>query len=158
MTAGPNRSIFAAAALALSLGVPLLASAEPQSRIVGTVTDFHGKYGLVVRDQRGALAEVTLHQGTIIKPTGLRLERGMKVIIIGQASPETFAAGRIDAPLEVWPPAARAALARASNGPGASNGSNAFSPSSSRDPLDTRWTEFPGQHGVPMPAEPRNPH
>ena len=113
MTTGRNRSIFAAAVLALSFTVPLLASAEPQSRIVGTVADFHGKYGLVVRDQRGALTEITLHQGTVIKPEGLRLERGMAVSIAGQAADRTFAAAEIVAPFAQWPTARAAAFAAA---------------------------------------------
>jgi hypothetical protein len=158
-----GRARFAAAlgAIALTLTAPAIATAEPRSIVAGTVAGFHGKYGLVVRDVRGALAEVTLRQGTIIKPTGLRLERGMKVIIIGEASAETFAAAWIDAPLEVWPPPARAALARALDGPNASNGSNGFngfSLSSTRDAPDSRWTELAGQYGAPSRPEPRNPH
>ena len=152
MTTTRFRLAFAASTIALSLAMPLLANGEPQSLMAGTVVDFHGKYGLVVRDVHGALAEVRLHQGTIIKPVGLRLERGMKVIIIGQASAEAFAAGRIDAPLEVWPPPARTALARASSA------GDGYPIAPGRNTRDDRWTEFPGQYSVPSPPEPRNPH
>ena len=70
------------------------ASAEP-AQITGTVVDFHGKYGLVVRDERGALVDVVMHQGTVIEPVGLRLERGMRVTILGSAQERTLAANRI---------------------------------------------------------------
>ena len=48
-----------AGAMRLTLAVPLLATAEQQGVIAGTVVDFHGKYELVIRDARGALANVT---------------------------------------------------------------------------------------------------
>lgn len=155
MKARPNRSIFAAAAIALSLTAPLLASAEPQSRIVGTVTDFHGKYGVVVRDQRGALAEVTLHQGTVIKPEGLRLERGMTVTVVGQAADRTFAAAEIDAPFAQWP-TARAAAFAARPQPGDKTNTTGLTPSRSGDP--GRWSEGPDQFSLPTVREPVNPH
>ncbi len=142
----------AAAAIALSLTAPSIAGAEPQTIMAGTVVDFHGKYGLVVRDPRGALAEVALHQGTIIKPVGLRLERGMKVIIIGQAANEAFAAGEILAPLEQRPPARAAALAR-------SYGNDAADQRSlpNRDYPNTRWQESP-DFNIPIVREPTSPH
>jgi hypothetical protein len=153
MTYRPNPLTLAASTIALALVMPLMASAEPQRVMAGTVVDFHGKYGLVVRDARGALAEVTLHPGTIIKPVGLRLERGMKVIIVGQAANEAFAAGEIDAPLEVWPPARAAAIARAQ---GRQPDPMALSPT--RPNAGTRWTEGPDQFSVPQVKEPVNPH
>jgi hypothetical protein len=154
MTTARNRLTLAASAIALSLAVPLLASAEPQSRIVGTVADFHGKYGLVVRDQRGALAEVTLHPGTVIKPLGLRLERGMKVTIVGQAADRTFAAAEIDAPFEQWPTTRAAALARVPVG--GKPDTTALNPR--RDPGNSRWSETPDQFSLPPVSAPANPH
>ena len=159
MTTGRNRSIFAAGVVALSLSVPLLASAEPQSRIVGTVADFHGKYGLVVRDQRGALTEIALHQGTVIKPEGLRLERGMAVSITGQAADRTFAAAEIVAPFAQWPTARAAAFAsRPQPGDKADTKglTTGLTPSRAGDP--GRWTEGPDQFSVPQVREPVNPH
>jgi hypothetical protein len=157
MTTARNRLALAASAIALSLAVPLLASAQTQGRIAGTVADFHGKYGLVVRDARGGLTEVTLHQGTIIKPVGLRLERGMKVMILGQGADQTFAAVEIVAPFEQVPSARAlanaAAIARASSG---ADQPNSLSPN--RDTRGDRWTEYPGQYSIPAPVEPRDPH
>jgi hypothetical protein len=148
------RFAIASGAIALSLAAPLIASAQPRSLIAGTVVDFHGKYGLVIRDPRGALAEVTLHQGTIIKPVGLRLERGMKVIVIGQAAKETFAAGEIDAPLEQLPPA-RLPIARTRtdslDGNGVALGPN-------RDARRDRWSEGPDQYSLPAVRDPVTPH
>lgn len=123
MTSGRQASMLAAAAMVLSALVPCLASADAPSRLVGTVTDFHGKYGLVVRDASGRVVDVALHQGTIIKPQGLRLERGMQVTILGQAAERAFAAGEIDTPYTLPPP-------RVSRGLNALDGPNdsAFAP------------------------------
>jgi hypothetical protein len=149
MTTGRIRLAAAASAIALSLAMPLLASAEPRSRIAATVVDFHGKYGLVVRDAGGALAEVTLRQGTIIKPLGLRLERGMIVAIVGQAGDRSFAAAEVYAPFEP-PPYARRPTAyqprfdSPGDRPGAVQGGD-------------RWTEYPGSTAT-APRESTNPH
>jgi hypothetical protein len=149
------RTTSALSAIVLSLAAPLLASAEPQNRIVGTVADFHGKYGLVVRDQRGALAEVTLHPGTIIKPVGLRLERGMTVSIVGQAADRTFAAAEIVAPFEQWPTARAAAFAARSQAAGKTDGTS-LTTGRSGDP--GRWSEGPDQFSIPTVREPATPH
>jgi len=148
MKALRNRFAVVASAMALSLVVPLLASADPPSRIVGTVADFHGKYGLVVRDVRGTLSEVTLRQGTIIKPEGLRLERGMIVSIAGQAGDRSFAAAEVDAPFEQLP------RRRLANQPGDSPGDRY-----QHDTRNDRWSEYPGYIGTPreLPDLP-NPH
>jgi hypothetical protein len=97
-------SMLTATVAMLTMLVPCLASADSPSRLVGTVTDFHGKYGLVVRDAKGRAVDVALHQGTIIKPVGLRLERGMQVTIIGQAADRVFAAVEIDTAYALPPP------------------------------------------------------
>lgn len=103
MTFLRRTSAVAAGAMAVAMLVPTLAGAEVQTQLVGTVTDFHGKYGLVVRDARGRVVDVALHQGTIIKPQGLRLERGMHVTIIGQGADSSFAAGEIDTAYQLPP-------------------------------------------------------
>lgn len=143
-----NQVAFAAAAIALALAMPSVANAEPQRLVAGTVVDFHGKYGLVVRDVHGALAPVTLHQGTIIKPEGLRLERGMKVIITGLPAGQTFAAAQIVAPLEQWPTGRALANSRPRtiDGPETSN--------TGRDPGNTRWSSVPDQYSLPYTKEP----
>jgi|GEM_PF-6142003 len=141
-----NRFAVVASAIALSLVVPLLASADPPSRIVGTVADFHGKYGLVVRDVRGALAEITLHRGTIIKPEGLRLERGMIVSIAGQAGDRSFDAAEVVAPFERLPSARR----WTSYQPGTDSPGDRYQ----HDTRDDRWTEYPGSVGAPRLPDP----
>lgn len=155
MTLGRNRTVLTGAAIALALALPLSAGADPPSRIAGTVTDFHGKYGLVVRDHRGALTEVTLHQGTVIKPEGLRLERGMAVSIAGQAADRTFAAAEIVAPFAQWP-TARAAAFAARPQPGDKSDTRGLAPTRAGDP--GRWSEGPDQFSVPQVREPVNPH
>lgn len=92
---------------ALLLVAPLCAGAQmpapnapagAKAHLLGTITDFHGKYGVVVRDVHGALVVVQLRQGTVIEPIGLRLERGMVVALTGTAGAEAFAADRVDVP------------------------------------------------------------
>lgn len=116
MIAGRRTRLLAAGAIALSVLEPALASAEAPSRLVGTVADFHGKYGLVVRDASGRVVDVVLHQGTVIKPEGLRLERGMQVTVLGQAADRAFAAAEIDTPYKLPPSRdAKGKLARTGN-------------------------------------------
>jgi hypothetical protein len=153
MTIKRTRAALAAGAIAVLLAASLPASAEPQGRIVGTVTDFHGKFGLVVRDQRGALAQVTLHPGTVIKPEGLRLERGMVVSVVGQAVAQTFAAAEIVAPFEQWPTTRAAALAaiRARSGVDKLD----TTPINASRPGDAgRWSQVPDQYSLPPMREP----
>ncbi|HYW54729.1 MAG TPA: hypothetical protein VE826_12215 [Dongiaceae bacterium] len=142
--------------MALALTAPAFASGDPQSRIAGTVADFHGKYGLVVRDARGALTEVTLHQGTVIKPEGLRLERGMAVSIVGHAADRAFAANEIVAPFAQWPTARAAAFASRPQPGDRSPDNRALTPGRAGDP--GRWSESPDQFSLPTVREPLNPH
>ncbi|HTJ26327.1 MAG TPA: hypothetical protein VMA36_09180 [Candidatus Limnocylindria bacterium] len=64
----------------------------------GVILSVDGKYGLTVRDARTAVESVTLHQGTVITPTGLRLKPGMQVTIAGHLDGATFAANEVVAP------------------------------------------------------------
>jgi len=68
--------------------------------LCAVISSIDGKYGLTVRDARGALDKVTLHQGTIINPTGLQLTPGTPVYIVGRVDGGSFDADRIDAPFE----------------------------------------------------------
>lgn len=100
-------TVAAAAAVALASVTP--ASAQPsyavhQESITGTVRSYDGRYNLYVRDERGYLDHVLLHQGTIINPTGLRLEGGMHVTIYGHSEGDVFAADEIDTPYRFIPP------------------------------------------------------
>jgi hypothetical protein len=88
----------AASAQARGLGgpVPSYAAASNDQSVRGVVANYDGKYVLQVRDRAGYLDNVRLHQGTIINPTGLPLQNGMRVIVYGYNAGRTFAANEID--------------------------------------------------------------
>lgn len=95
-------------AAALSLAGPAVA-AEPlpsyavgttDETIHGTVASVDGQYDISVRDARGFIDKVSLHQGTIINPTGLTLAPGQTVTILGRTQGNAFAANEIDTPYE----------------------------------------------------------
>lgn len=69
-----------------------------QESITGIVRSFDGQYTMYVRDNRGDLDRVQLHQGTIINPTGLTLQGGMRVTVYGHPEGPVFAADEIDTP------------------------------------------------------------
>jgi hypothetical protein len=105
---------FLAAIAALSLAAPLAAQAQDapsyaqpadpsyanggDESIHGRVINFDGGYNLAVRDDRGFIDNVQLHDGTIINPTGLTLASGMVVSILGYNAGSFFAANEIDTP------------------------------------------------------------
>ncbi len=66
--------------------------------IKGTISSFNGTTTIYVRDVRGYTDDVTLHRGTIINPTGIRLQSGYPVTITGHPSGSTFVADQIDTP------------------------------------------------------------
>jgi hypothetical protein len=68
--------------------------------IHGRIDSVQGPYAIVLRDDRGFLDSVTLRQGTIINPRGLRLAVGMVVTITGYNAGSSFAALEIDAPYD----------------------------------------------------------
>jgi hypothetical protein len=79
--------------------VPSYAEAPPQDEQVrGRIISFDGAYSLQVKDERGFIDQVQLHQGTIINPTGLTLQPGMTVSILGFNSGSFLAANEIDTP------------------------------------------------------------
>ena len=141
-------SLFGMVAAALAILAPSVGSADAQSRVVAMVTDFHGKYGLVVRDARGRVIDVALHPGTIIKPEGLRLERGMIVMIVGQAADRAFAASEIDTPYQL--PPSRSVGSRFT----AYSRDTGLAPQPAGDP--SRFNNLPGDIDAPrMPEVPR---
>ena len=71
--------------------------------INGRIASTVGKYEITVRDDRGYLDDVHLHQGTIINPTGLKLEPGMRVTIFGYNAGAWFEANEIDTPYRYLP-------------------------------------------------------
>jgi hypothetical protein len=103
-----------AAVAALSLAAPIAAQAQDapsyaqqvdpsytnggDENIHGRIVDFDGGYNLEVRDDRGFIDNVQLHDGTIINPTGLDLAPGMVVSILGYNAGGFFAANEIDTP------------------------------------------------------------
>jgi hypothetical protein len=101
----------AALALAVPIAFPLVASAQDvpsyaqqgppppeDAQIRGRVVSFDGAYALGVRDDKGYLDNVQLHEGTIINPTGLTLAPGMIVSILGYPQGPVFSANEIDTP------------------------------------------------------------
>jgi hypothetical protein len=101
---------FIAATAALTLAAPLSARAQdipsyaqqaPDEQIRGYVESFDGGYNLAVRDERGFIDNVQLHDGTIINPTGVTLEPGMVVSIVGENDGDFLSANEIDTPYDV---------------------------------------------------------
>ena len=99
-----------AATAALILAAPIAAQAQDvpsyaaapyansEEDVHGRVVDFDGAYSLTVRDERGFIDTVRLHDGTIINPTGLTLAPGMVVNILGFDAGGYLAANEIDTP------------------------------------------------------------
>lgn len=106
------RNILLALITALAAITPIAASAQaappsyaqpmvagPQDeQIRGRIATFDGAYSLTVNDERGFVDNVQLHDGTIINPTGLTLEPGMVVSILGYNAGSYFAANEVDTP------------------------------------------------------------
>jgi len=63
--------------------VPSYAQPGRDESIQGRIASVNGTFNISVRDNRGFVDNVELHQGTIINPTGLTLAAGMSVTIIG---------------------------------------------------------------------------
>jgi len=83
-------------------GVPSYATQDQQ--IHGRVVGFDGGYNLQVRDDKGYVDNVRLHQGTVINPTGLTLAAGMVVSVNGYSQGSYFAANEIDTPYQLYGP------------------------------------------------------
>ena len=78
--------------------MPSYAQPNRDETIHGRVSSVNGTFNISVRDDRGFIDNVELHQGTIINPTGLTLEPGMNVTIIGIPNGGEFDANEIDTP------------------------------------------------------------
>ncbi len=105
------RNKLLAALTALTLLAPIAAAAQdmpsyaqpaaPQvqdEQIQGRISSFDGAYSLTVQDDRGFVDNVQLHDGTIINPTGITLQPGMVVSILGYNAGNYFAANEVDTP------------------------------------------------------------
>jgi hypothetical protein len=75
-----------------------------QETVKGTVSGFDGQWIVYMKDDRGYTDHVTLHQGTIINPTGIKLLQGMKITIYGYANGSTFEANRVDVAYSPYSP------------------------------------------------------
>ena len=106
-------ALIALAAAAVPVGSfaqsePAAAPATPPSygradeSVKGRVASFDGAYSLQVRDDRGFIDNVQLHQGTVINPTGIRLTPGMAVTVYGVNRGPVFAANEIDTPYQSY--------------------------------------------------------
>ncbi len=105
--------LIAALIAAFFIGAPLAAVAQiapsysdsdqgpggnEDAQIHGRILSFDGGYNVQVKDEKGYVDNVQLHQGTIINPTGLTLAPGMVVSIMGYNAGSYFAANQIDTP------------------------------------------------------------
>lgn len=89
--------------LGLAAAAPVLADSPPsyarhEDVIRGRIAELPGRYSITVRDERGYLDDIRLHQGTVINPIGLTLAQGMRVTVYGYPDGRTFAATEIDTP------------------------------------------------------------
>jgi hypothetical protein len=89
----------------MSTGIPSYAQPihpSDEETIKGRILSFDGQYRLQVRDDRGFIDDVQMHQGTIINPTGLTLSPGMSVTIYGVNQGKVLAANQIDTPYRTY--------------------------------------------------------
>jgi hypothetical protein len=103
-----SRSIcsVAAAATFSTLALPMTAAADSVpsyaanggETIHGRIASVPGKYDIYVRDDRGYVDHVVLHDGTVINPTGLTLAAGDTVTIMGGNQGSVFRADEVDTP------------------------------------------------------------
>jgi hypothetical protein len=85
-----------------SPGPTLPPYATQDEQIHGRIISFDGQYHLQVRDDHGYIDNVELHPGTIINPTGLKLEPGMVVSINGYTKGKYVEANEIDTPYMLY--------------------------------------------------------
>jgi hypothetical protein len=75
-----------------------------QQKITGTISGFDGQWIVYMHDDKGYTDHISLHQGTMINPTGIKLLEGMKVTIYGYADGPTFQANAIDVAYSPYSP------------------------------------------------------
>jgi len=61
-----------------------------------TLNGFDGQWIVYMHDAHGYNDHISLHQGTVINPTGTRLVEGMQVVVYGYSDHGTYQANRID--------------------------------------------------------------
>jgi hypothetical protein len=72
--------------------------------IKGTITSFDGQWVVYMHDEKGYTDHITLHQGTVINPTGIKLLEGMKITVYGYADGPTFRADVINVAYSPYSP------------------------------------------------------
>jgi len=77
---------------------PEALAASDDLQIRGRIVNFDGEYGISVRDERGFIDNVRMHPGTIINPTGISLQPGMIVSVIGYNAGPYLDANEVDTP------------------------------------------------------------
>lgn len=75
-----------------------------QNAIKGTISGFDGQWIVYMHDDKGYTDHITLHQGTTINPTGIKLLEGMRVTIYGNADGPTYQANRVDVAYSPYSP------------------------------------------------------
>jgi hypothetical protein len=90
--------IAAAPAAAQASAEPPSYALKPATVIQGRIASIPGKYTIEVNDNNGYVDNVSLHDGTIINPTGITLQPGFPVTIYGEPNGSTFEANQIDTP------------------------------------------------------------
>ena len=92
--------VFSARLVAAADAPPVLVPsyATDDEHIEGRIAHIEGKYTLSVRDDRGFIDHVRLHQGTVINPIGLTLADGMRVRIFGHPADREFLADEVETP------------------------------------------------------------
>jgi hypothetical protein len=101
-----NICSVAAAAAFSAFTLPISATADSlpsyaandREMIHGRISSISGKYDLYVRDDRGYVDHVVLHDGTVINPTGLTLAASETVTITGGNQGRVFRADEVDTP------------------------------------------------------------
>lgn len=91
-----SSALFAAPALAQPSYAQPPSYAVKMDTIHGRIVSFDGRFALTVRDDRGYVDNVTLHEGTVINPRGLRLAPGMSVTVVGRLGGASLLAYEID--------------------------------------------------------------
>lgn len=84
--------------------LPSYAQPSTEQTIKGRISAINNPFSISVNDDKGYIDTVQLHRGTIINPTGLTLEVGMSVTILGYNAGDHFDANEIDTPYAWWGP------------------------------------------------------
>jgi len=76
--------------------LPSYAASDETIQIQGFVSSISGR-DVTLRDERGFLDHVVLHDGTVINPTGMEIASGQALTIHGHVDGNVFDASEIDA-------------------------------------------------------------